>query len=273
MVYGDNKGHRYEKKIAEIMKKKQVTLSKEPAGSSGDVDLEFQHNSQKFSLEMKENVTDPDWGQVGIKYKSGKWEWSSAAKSKNEIIKVYDKLEHEGIVGVLNFLNSKFVPNKGRVKKIGKKEREEDVKLLEKFLTVKSDIIKKYYAKTDYLQVGGGYGLYHFNSDKGNLNTTEIDAEFVLRLRLKAHHNHLNRCPNCKGAYKGAYKKCSNCGLKLSTEKPTICSSCKRDVKYSDFTHVYDNYSFFAVLKCKSISKKSKVNIEENQQQNFPPIK
>ena len=273
MVYGDNKGHRYEKKIAKIMKEKQVQLSKEPAGSSGDVDLEFLHDSKKFSMEMKENVRDPDWGQVAIKYISGKWEWSSAAKNKKDIIEVYNKLEIEGTVGVLNFLNSKFIPNKGRVEKIGKKEREEDVKLLEKFLTVKSDSIKKYYAKTDYLQVGGGYGLYHFKSDIGNLGTTEIDAEFVLRLRLKAHHNHLNRCPKCKGAFKGAYKKCSNCGLKLSTEKPTVCSSCKKDVQYSEFIHVYDNYSFFAVLKCKSISEKSKINIEENNEQKFPPIK
>jgi len=272
MVYGDNKGHTYEKKIADFLRKENVKLLKEPAGSSGDADLEFQHRGKKFSLEIKENVKKPDWGQVAIKYKSGKWEWSSAAKSKKEIIEVYNRLEHEGVVGVLNFLNSKFVPNKGRVEKIGMKEREEDVKLLEKFLTVKSDSIKKFYAKIDYLQVGGGYGLYHFKSDRGNLGTPEIDAEFVLRLRLKAHHNHLNRCPDCKGVYKGAYKKCSNCNLKLNVKEPITCSSCKRNVGYSDFIHVYDNYSFFAVLKCKSITKKSKHNIEKSKDQKFPPI-
>ena len=272
MVYDDNKGHKYEKKVAEIMKEKQVQLSKEPAGSTGDIDLEFLHDSKKFSMEMKENVRDPDWGQVGVNYNSGKWGWSSAAKNKKDIIEVYNNLEHKGTVGVLNFLNSKFIPNKGRVEKIGEKEREEDVKLLEEFLPVESNTIKKFYAKTDYLQVGDGYGLYHFKSDVGNLGTMEIDAEFVLRLRLKAHHNHLNRCPKCKGAFKGAYKKCSNCGLKLSTEKPTICSSCKRNVQYLDFIHVYDNYSFFAVLKCKSISKKSKLNMEPVEGQEFPPI-
>ena len=271
MVYDDNKGHKYEKKVAEIMKEKQVQLSKEPAGSTGDIDLEFLHDSKKFSMEMKENAVGPDWGQVGLRYENDSWKWSSS-KKREDIIKIYDKLELDGIEGVLNFLNKKFIPNKGRVEKIGEKEREEDVKLLEEFLPVESNTIKKFYAKTDYLQVGDGYGLYHFKSDVGNLGTMEIDAEFVLRLRLKAHHNHLNRCPKCKGAFKGAYKKCSNCGLKLSTEKPTICSSCKRNVQYLDFIHVYDNYSFFAVLKCKSISKKSKLNMEPVEGQEFPPI-
>ena len=74
MVHGDNKGHRYEKKIAEIMKEKQVQLSKEPAGSSDGADLEFVHLGKQYSLEMKENVIKPDWGQVGIKYDSDKWE-------------------------------------------------------------------------------------------------------------------------------------------------------------------------------------------------------
>ena len=273
MVYGDNKGHRYEKKIAEIMKSKKVELLDDPAGSSSGADLEFWHLGKKVSLELKESVTGPDWGQVGIKYDSDKWKWSSARKGKKEIIEVYEKLEYENTVGVLNFLNANFVPNKGRVENIGKKEREEDVKLLEKFLPVNPDTIKKFYAKTDYLQVGDGYGLYHFKSDVANLGTESIDAEFVLRLRLKSHHNHHNRCPECKGRYRGSYKKCTRCESKLSTETPTICKECGEEVQYSDFIHVYDNYSFFAVLKCKSISKKSKLNIEENNGQKFPSIR
>ena len=32
-------------------------------------------------------------------------------------------------------------------------------------------------------------------------------------------------------------------------------------------------YSFFAVIKCKSLSKKSNYNIEESVGQKFPPIK
>lgn len=273
MGYDDNKGHKYEKKISKIMKEKQVKLTKEPAGSADGADLEFLHNGKQYSLEMKENVKKPDWGQVGIKYDSDKWVWSSAKEKKKEIIGVYEKLEHEGTVGVLNFLNANFIPNKGRVKEIGKKEREEDVKLLEKFLPVNPDTIKKFYAETDYLQVGDGYGLYHFKSDAANLDTKEIDAEFELRLRLKSHHNHHNRCPECKERYRGSYKKCLKCSAKLSTDIPIKCKECGKDVPYSDFIHVYDNYSFFAVLKCKSISKKSKLNIEENIGQEFPPIK
>ena len=111
MVYDDNKGHKYEKKVAEIMKEKQVQLSKEPAGSTGDIDLEFLHDSKKFSMEMKENAVGPDWGQVGLRYENDSWKWSSS-KKREDIIKIYDKLELDGIEGVLNFLNKKFIPNK-----------------------------------------------------------------------------------------------------------------------------------------------------------------
>ena len=33
------------------------------------------------------------------------------------------------------------------------------------------------------------------------------------------------------------------------------------------------SYSFFAVLKCKKVLKRSKYNLEEEQNNNFPPIK
>lgn len=274
MGYDDNKGHKYEKMVAEIMKEKQIEILKEPAGSVDGTDLEFLNNGKKCSLEMKNNVTDPDWGQVAIKYELDHWEWSKRAqKMKKEIIKVYEKLEGNGVIGVLNFLNAGFVPNKGRIVDIGKNEREEDQKLLEKYFSVESDSIIKYYAKTDYLQVGIGYGLYHFKSDSGNLGTKQIDAKFVLRLRLKSHHNHHNRCPKCQDRYRGSYKKCKKCGQKLSTDNPKKCDDCGENVQYSDFVHVYDNYSFFATLKCKSISEKSKLNIEEFEGQKFPPIK
>ena len=125
MVYGDNKGHRYEKRIADILKNNNVKLLKEPAGSSGDTDLEFLHKNKKFSIEVKENAVGPDWGQVGLKYKNNLWEWSSSKKRKN-IIQVYDKIKIEGVTGILKFLNNKFIPNKGSVDIITKKQHDED---------------------------------------------------------------------------------------------------------------------------------------------------
>ena len=95
MVYDDNKGHKYEKDIANILKKKGVKLSKEPAESSGGIDLEFLHKNKKFSIEVKEKAVGPDWGQVGLKYKNNSWEWSSSKKRKN-IIQVYDKKNTTG---------------------------------------------------------------------------------------------------------------------------------------------------------------------------------
>jgi len=272
MVYGDNKGHRYEKKIAEIMKKKQVTLSKEPAGSSGDTDLEFLHNSKEFSMEMKENAVGPDWGQVGLRYENNSWKWSTS-KKREDVIKIYDKLELDGVTGVLNFLNKKFVPNKGRVEKITKKEHDEDFSKLDKYFEIDSSALEKFYENIDYLQVGNGHGFYHISSDVANLGTEKITAKFKLRLRVKSIHNHHNRCPKCKGTYKGSYKKCTKCGLILSTNNSQKCNDCGEEVQYSEFIHVYDNYGFFAVLKCTKILEKSKLNIEENHQQTFPPIK
>jgi hypothetical protein len=271
MVYGDNKGHRYEKKIANIMKEKSVQLSKEPAGSSGDTDLEFIHKGKKYSMEMKENAVGPDWGQVILKYKNDSWEWSSSKKRK-QIIKVYDNLELEGTKGVLNFLNKKFIPNKGRLDKISKKEHDEDFSQLDNYFEIDSSALEKFYEDIHYLQVGNGYGFYHITSDVANLGTEKITAKFKLRLRVKALHNHHNRCPKCKGRYQGSYKKCKKCGLQL-TDSPKKCKDCGEGVQYSEFVHVYDNYGFFAVLKCKSISEKSKLNIETFGEQEFPPIK
>jgi hypothetical protein len=271
MVYDDNKGHKYEKKVAEIMKEKQVQLSKEPAGSTGDIDLEFLHDSKKFSMEMKENAVGPDWGQVGLRYENDSWKWSSS-KKREDIIKIYDKLELDGIEGVLNFLNKKFIPNKGRVEKITKKEHDEDFSKLDNRFEINSSALEKFYEDIDYLQVGNGYGFYHINSDVAKLGTEKIIAKFKLRLRVKPIHNHHNRCPKCEGRYQGSYKKCKKCGLKLSTNNPQKCQDCGKEVSYSEFIHVYDNYSFFAVLKCTSISKKSKLNMEPFEGQEFPPI-
>ena len=75
-----------------------------------------------------------------------------------------------------------------------------------------------------------------------------------------------------QGRYQGSYKKCKKCGLKLSTDNAQECNKCGEKVQYSEFIHVYDNYGFFAVLKCTSISKKSKLNMEPFEGQEFPPI-
>jgi hypothetical protein len=269
MVYDDNKGHKYEKKIADILSKKEVTLLKEPAGSSGDTDLEFQHKSEKFSMEIKENAVGPDWGQVGLKYKNNSWEWSSSKKREN-IIRIYDKIKLEKYTGVLKFLNDKFIPNKGRVDVITKKEHDEDFEF-DRYFPIDSTALEKFYDKIDYLQVGNGHGFYHITKDTAKLGTEKIIAKFKLRLRVKAIHNHHNRCPKCQGRYQGSYKKCTDCGDNL-TVKSSKCADCGMIVEYTDFKHVYDNYSFFAVLKCKSIIKKSNFNIEEFDDQKFPPI-
>jgi hypothetical protein len=268
MVYGDNKGHKYEKYIADILNKNGFKIS-DPAGSSGDTDLKFQHKSEEFSMEIKEKAVGPDWGQVGLEYKNNSWKWSSSKKREN-IIRVYDKIKLENHTGVLKFLNDKFIPNKGRVDEIGKKEHDEDFKF-DQFFPIDSTALEKFYDKVDYLQVGNGHGFYHITKDTAGLGTEKIIAKFKLRLRVKAIHNHHNRCPKCLGRFRGSYKECDKCGKSL-TDEPSKCDKCGMTVEYSEFKHVYDNYSFFAVLKCTKIENKSKFNIEEFDDQEFPPI-
>ncbi|MCE9652087.1 MAG: hypothetical protein K8Q89_03375 [Nitrosarchaeum sp.] len=271
MVYDDNKGHSYEKLIAGILKARKIRIT-EPAGSSDATDIEFFHNGKQYNLEMKNDAVGPDWGQVSLRYRKDRWVWTTSKKRK-DIIEIYDSLELDGITGVLNFFTAKIMPYMGRVEKIGKKEHDEDFKLLDKYFEIDPSALEIFYADTDYLQVGNGYGFYHIRSDPANLGTEKINAAFKLRLRVKPFHNHHNRCPKCQERYRGSYKTCKKCDLKLSTDTPTICSECGEEVQYSDFIHVYDSYGFFAVLKCESISNKSKLNIEENKEQKFPPIK
>ena len=147
MVTGDNKGHTYEKKITEILKKKKIPLpSEDPAGSADGSDLTFLYKKQEIPFEMKNNVKDPDYGQcVVIPKQVGKkwiWDWSPGSKkNKPEVIEFYNNLECiDGSVGVLEYIKNKnFTPNKRRVddSKLTEKLKNQDQKTL-KILKIKS---------------------------------------------------------------------------------------------------------------------------------------
>ena len=229
MVYGDNKGHRYEKKIVQIMSdKKIIPDGKQGAGSGPGTDITFLHKGKEYKIEIKNSVTDPDYGQKRLipeKIKN-KWEWNWAPTVKDEkITKYYTKL------GVLDYLNKKkIIPNKYR-----KPDTEltlEDVKgdqanFEDPTCKISSKAFEIFYEdKADYVQIGKGFGLFHIKEDKANLCTDKFDGNFILRFRAKRH-----------------------------TTKNFHC------------------YSFFAVLKCKKVLKKSRCNLEDFSGQEFPKIR
>ena len=229
MVKGDNKGHKYEKKIVQILKNKGL-MSNEVAGagSGPGIDAFFLHRGKKYSVEVKNRANGAEFGQKRlIPEKKGKeWKWDWAPKVKG--MKITD---HYIKLGVLDYLNKKkIIPNKYRKPdpELTFEDVKEDQKNFEDVTyNISDETIGMFYEdKADYIQIGNGYGLYHPKTDKAKLGTEKFHGKFFLRFRAKRH-----------------------------TTKNFHC------------------YSFFAVIKCKKLNKKSCYNIEETDDQEFPPIK
>jgi hypothetical protein len=228
MVYGDNKGHRYEKKIVQILEdKKIIPIGKHGAGSGPGTDITFFHNKKEYKVEIKNSVTDPDYGQKRlIPEKIGdEWQWGWAPGVINEnITKYYTS------IGILDYLNKKkIIPNKYR--KLDseltlKDVKEDQVNFEDRSYEISSEAFEIFYEeKADYVQIGKGLGLFHLKKDIAKIGTSKFEGKFILRFRAKRH-----------------------------TTKNFHC------------------YSFFSVLKCRKVLKKSKINIEELEGQEFPKI-
>ena len=228
MVKGDNKGHKYEKKIVQILKNKGLMPNETSgAGSGPGTDAVFIHRGKEFSIEIK-NLPAAEFGQKRLipKYEDNQWKWHWSEKKKSlEITKYYTK------IGVLDYLNKKkIIPNKHRKpdSKLTINDIKKDQRSMaeSKFRIPDTTIAMFYQDKADYVQIGGGYGFYHTKNDKAKLGTEKISAECKLRFRLKRH----NQIPIHK-------------------------------------------VSFMAVIRSRKLLKKSNYNIEENNDQTFPPIK
>ena len=284
MVYGDNAGIKYEKDIVDILKMKKIPMTQGPAGSGVGTDMEILYNNKKITFEMKNNVRDPDYGQCGFwptenEDGSYSWDWNDESKRKKpDVIEFYDKFKCiDGTVGILNYIDKKKMkPNKLRSgdKDITKEQRDEDFEIEDTENRVPVEAFTLFYQeKSNYVQIGNGYGFYHINKDVANLGTEKFDAEFILRIRAKPHDTHYPLCVKCKTRYKPRTKICKKCDNELKTKTLQTCPICSKDIPYSRFEHVYFDYSFFVVMKCdKNSVKESKFNIEGKWGQEFPPI-
>jgi|GEM_PF-5567470 len=283
MVLGDNKGHKYEKHVAAMLRSRGVRVVGEAAGSGMGTDIVFLHKGRKFGLESKEGCSNADWGQTLVvpKMRRGNWTWCWSENGRGErkpVHDLFDSLEFtNGTVGVLNYLDGTgFIPNKHRLSD-GELDRETyamDQKI-DRRVPITIDAFQSFYRnKAQYIQVKK-HGFFHIVSDPAHLGTARIDADFELRVRAKAIHTHWIRCSRCKGEYVPPSKRnkvaCPRCGRKMTgAHKP--CPDCGVGKPYSDFKHVYHHYAFFVVIKCKKIRNASKFDIDKSDTRSFPPI-
>ena len=168
MVKGDNKGHKYEKKIVQILKNKGLMPNETSgAGSGPGTDAVFIHRGKEFSIEIK-NLPAAEFGQKRLipKYEDNQWKWHWSERKKDlEITKYYTK------IGVLDYLNKKkIIPNKHRKpdSKLTINDIKKDQRSMaeSKFRIPDTTIAMFYEDKADYVQIGGGYGFYHTKNDK-----------------------------------------------------------------------------------------------------------
>jgi hypothetical protein len=319
MVFGKNKGHKYEEMIGIKLLKHGVVIKqmcedchnfekysskqesctncnvplKLTAGSGVQEDLIFQHNGKNFSLEIKNNPSDPDWGQCELLHLgNGKWDYSQTAKTKKKkLIEYYDQFNfHDGSIGALEYLkNKKLIPNKTRIpdEEMTFPLRKQDQKSFEDTThRISAMAFAKFHEKkSDYVQIGGGYGFFHINEDSANLGTAQFDAVFTLRFRAKTTQRHFPLCPNCnKQCTPGDKPKCTRCRIMIPKNN-TIghrCPTCMRYEKkqkdknkivpYKNFIHRDDKIEFVITMQNPKISNISNFNLEQNGNQIFPPI-
>jgi len=135
-----------------------------------------------------------DFGQGSLDYDLKKDKWVLGGSNTPAAEHMREFLES---VGVLKLINStkgwgglgpprKFTVPLSQYKK-------EDVSydyqhFTDKYIMISdSDAVANYYnkKKTYYIQIGGGYGLYHMGRDVAKIGTTEFNPKLRLRIRLK----------------------------------------------------------------------------------------
>lgn len=321
MGYDKNKGHKYEDEISAILLEHHITVKqictncgfeifsstqqqctickidlKLTAGSGVQEDIIFRHNGLDVSTELKNNAQDPDWGQCALipTKNNGNWIWNYSDTSKEKkpkLIEYYEQFKFkDGSVGLLTYLNNKkIIPNKYRVlnKDMTFELRKQDQKIFEdrKHKISTLAFSKFHEKKSDYVQIGGGYGFFHIHNDSANIGTEQFDAEFTLRFRAKTTNTHFPLCLKCdRECNPGISPKCPSCKIPIPKKEEIghKCHSCLKHEKeenskivpYKKFNHRDDHLEFLVVILNPEIKTKSKFNLDPTfDGQEFPPIK
>jgi hypothetical protein len=193
---GYNRGDTYEEHIYEISKNQGII----PPGSSragaaaNAPDLLFRHLGNDYKLEIKHNITNPDYGQRRVHFypQTRSWKWAL----NDELSEYYDELN------LTDNIPSDLYPiwYQKRTMKSGDsmytangntEYTEADLKTDQgnfKFnhIQIPRDVLFKYYAVRDthYIQVDGS-GLYHLDKDVAQIGTPQFDGNPHFRFRVK----------------------------------------------------------------------------------------
>ena len=160
----------------------------ELAGSSCKNDIECNFIGEKdIGIEAKKYNT-PDWMQCSIKYNKETKSWEATKKGKNpiECREMFNKFINE-----INLYNGEIPPfmEKPITHEEWVKIKSETKKWNDKYIDIPSDCISRLYQAKGckYIQISGGYGLFHLGNDICNFDVPLFNIEQQLRIRTKIH--------------------------------------------------------------------------------------
>lgn len=256
MSEGYNRGDKYENKITQILKYKNILSSNyERAGATDKSDIEIDYKNNKIAIEIKAEG-HADYGQCFLKWdKNLGWNWTK----NNETTKLYKKLKI-----IEKYIDKSFKPKRFTKKKksITDYDRRYDYSKIDKKITIPISALFEYYKEKNcyYIQVQNS-GFYHLKKDIFKLKTPQFDGKLNLRLRVK---------PIDTWQYK--YSKNENIKHfdKKNSEYIYISNPSKKNKRYNTGIRTAWNYVFLAVLNVKEKATESNFDLEELDEKKFP---
>ena len=171
-------GRDYETVINDKLKKYgKAHKDSKTAGSSADApDAKFLHNGQEHNLEIKKDK-GAMFGQIELHHNGKSWDFSE--KSKKKYPETHKEIQKSGFLRKVNKQWGKPSGDYDKDLKMGNVYHEHP----------NADPINAHYGKdrrTNYIQIGGGHGLYHTGHDAAKLNSPELRGRTQIRARMKA---------------------------------------------------------------------------------------
>jgi hypothetical protein len=188
-------GMKYEKVIHDIVKNCNINNNKfntqnikELGGSThkNDIECNFKKNAD-IGIEIKKYNT-PDWMQCGVKFNNETKEWNT---TKNNNMSKKTKEIFDNIIKNVNIFNGRVPPfvKKSITHQEWIKIKKNTNKWNDEYIKISDDTIRKLYNSKGckYIQISGGYGLYHLGNDICDFGVPEFNVEQQMRIRTKIH--------------------------------------------------------------------------------------
>lgn len=179
-------GHRYEQVVYNTLSTtKGIHVHPVLGGSSANNDIEFTYNGITVGVEIKIFNT-PDWMQISVKYDRGKWMGSINCKIPDGSRKIFNGLLDK--IQIFGGEKPPFISND-----ITHEEwlaiKSQTSKWDDEYIDIPNDTIRKLYKAKGcyYIQLSGGYGLYHLGEDICKFGVPIFEPPQRFRVRTKVH--------------------------------------------------------------------------------------